>query len=133
MHPAVAFIAHFALFWLGAYVLSRSPVAFPAWVGLYVLGAICLLAVLRSRLASLRCSFWLRVAVYAALLSAIFFGADFALDTLGNSVKPRLQGSAFPGGLELYHVLCPGVVSVAAAAVLASLPGRQAALGGPGP
>jgi hypothetical protein len=131
MRPAVAFIAHFALFWLGAFVLYRSPVSFLGWVGLYVLGALGLSFVLRGRLASLRSSAWLQVAAYAALLSAIFFGADFALDTLGNSAKPRLQGPAFAGGLELYHVLCPGVVSVAVAAVLASR-SRKAALGGTG-
>ena len=128
MRPAIALIAHFALFWLGAYVLSRSSVALAAWLSLYALGALGLLVALRSRLRLLRWSTWLQVAVYAVLLSAIFFGADFALDTLGNSVKPRLRGPAFPGGLELFHVLCPGVVRVAAAAALASLPSRKSTL-----
>ncbi len=89
-----------------------------SWLGLFVLGALATAAFqLQSRwIFSARS--WALCAGYCLLLSSLFFGADFALDALGTSVKPRAELPIFVAGLELYHVLVPGAFSVAIGAFL---------------
>ena len=69
---------------------------------------------------------WFAMACYAALLAAIFYGANGALDALHGANRARPDVASAIGGLELWFVLCPGAVSVALGhAVRSALAKRQ--------
>lgn len=127
--PAVARVASHLLAFVGVLAaLPQQQVAPAAWLAVYAIGLVFLACAPRHRLYPQAPAWWLRVLLYSVLLAAIFFGADWALNTLGNSVKGRATLPAAFGGLELYAVLAPGVASVALGAWVGAL--LQAARGG---
>ena len=113
MLSAVALLIQAAAFWLAVCLIPINAVGTAAWLMLY--GCCAAILAVSSSVARLNLEWlaWLRVLFYALLLSVIFLGADFALDILRGSVKPRGQLPVFFDGLELYFVLMPGVASVA--------------------
>jgi hypothetical protein len=58
---------------------------------------------------------WLLVAAYAGLLAAVFWAANEGLALLHGATQVHRANTPAPGGLELWVVLCPGVVSLALA------------------
>jgi len=58
---------------------------------------------------------WLLVAAYAALLAAMFWAANEGLALLHGVTRAQRADTPAAGGLELWMVLCPGVVSLALA------------------
>jgi len=115
----VARLAAHALsfFVLAGWPLRAAGVEPGAWLVLYAAGAVFLCAAPGHRAYPRSIKAWLAVAFYSVLLAAVFFGADFALQTLGNSARPRASLPSWFGGLELYYVLVPGVTSVAIGAL----------------
>ena len=67
----------------------------------------------------------LQLLFFAALLALWFWGANFALDALGNSVQARRTPSHLRDGLPLHFILVPGVASVALGLYASALVRRQ--------
>ena len=129
MTPAWMTVAALAIqaaaFWSAVFMLPASTVGTAAWLALYACCAATLAvsaSIARMKLGLLA---WLQVLFYALLLAAIFFGADFALDTLRGAVRPRSQLPAFFNGLEFYFVLAPGVASIAVGGAARSILARS--------
>ncbi len=97
-----------------------NSVPHSSWIGLFVLGALATAALQLQTRWIFSARSWALFACYCLLLSSLFFGANFALDALGTSVKPRAELPTFVAGLELYHVLVPGAFSAAVGAFLAA-------------
>jgi len=116
----VALVVQAATFWLGVALISFVSVEREAWLWLY-LGCAVVLAISSKSKWDLSLSAWLQVFLYALLFALIFWGANFALDTLNGSVKLRRQLPPFFHGLEFYLVCCPGIASVAAGSVVRKL------------
>ncbi len=115
---APALLVQALVFGLGVRALQAWYVASVAWAGLYFCAVTAMAALLATgaaagRRTSLNACFWLRVAAYAGLFGAIFWGANFALDALHGAHRLKADVAAHLGGLELWLVLCPGVCSVA--------------------
>jgi hypothetical protein len=121
-----ALLGHMVAFWAAAHSVMASP---GAWLVLYLLGVLAVVLLGQLAIGRQPWQRWLRIFGYAALGAALFFGADFALDALGKSVAPRSAGAAFHGGVELYHVLFPGLASVAFGFMVSSLVCRYRAGG----
>ena len=89
-----------------------------AWLGLY-LGCLALGAALwHSRAQGLAATDALAAGIYALWLAAIFYGADGALAALHGPHRKDPGVSQLLGGLELWFVFCPGLVSLALATAL---------------
>ena len=113
MATAAALLAHLLSFVFVVTTVATPSVSFLAWLALYGLGAGYLLIGSYVRIPKLSARQWAMLFLYALLLAVIFAGAEFGLQTLGNSVKPRGVLPAYLGGLEPYFMLVPGVASVA--------------------
>ena len=113
MATAVGLLTHLLSFVVVVATVATPSVSIIAWLALYGVGALCLLIGPYLRLPKLPARQWAMVLMYALLLAVIFAGAEFGLQTLGNSVKPRGVLPSYLGGLEPYFMLVPGVASVA--------------------
>jgi hypothetical protein len=113
MSFAAGLLTHAAIFWAFVVLVPAAGVARGAWAFAYAAGALCLFAAQRARHLRLSPARALKLVGYSILVAALFFGADFALTTLGNSVTPRQALPAAFGGLELWYLLVPGVAAVA--------------------
>lgn len=113
----VRLAAHALTFVAVLVLLEPQGVAPSAWWGVATLGALFLVLAPGHPAYSRSARWWLGAAVVLAWLSAGFAGADFALRTLGNSVKARASLPPLLGGLELHWLLCPGLFSVAVGAL----------------
>lgn len=112
MADAVGLVVMTALYWTWVATVSGSRPSVTAWAGLFTLCA--LLALPGWRLPVPRLSRgWLIVAGYAALFAATFHGANMGLDALHGAQRRKADVALALGGIELWHVLCPGIVSVA--------------------
>jgi hypothetical protein len=105
-----------SVFWLPLAALGPGHVAWRTWMVLHAMLALALLALCMTPgpIARWGASRWLAMALYAALLSAFFAGADAGLDALQGTRPARAVPWPALGGLELWQLLCPGVVSLAA-------------------
>jgi hypothetical protein len=125
--PALAVQA--AVFWGVLALLGQGAVATPAWCVLHaVLAAVlcgCVLWPWRwasaRQLARIGPRRWLWIAFYALFLALFFAAADIGLDALHGVQRKRPEIAAQLGGLALWQLLCPGVFSVAVAALLDAL------------
>jgi hypothetical protein len=117
-------LAHAVAFGALLAVLRPAGVAPVAWLVVYGIGVAALAWGPRSRAWPRSPVVWLKVLAGAVLIAAVFFGADVALTTLGNSVKPRLPPPAALGGMTLPLFLLPGVATVAFGAWIGALVGR---------
>ena len=113
MATAAGLLAHLLSFVVVVATVATPSVSFIAWLTLYGVGAAYLLIGPYGSLLKLSAQQWALLLMYSVLLAVIFAGAEFGLQTLGNSVKPRGVLPAYLGGLELYFMLAPGVASVA--------------------
>lgn len=121
MNAAARLLAHATTFALLACVLEPAAVAPDALLGLFLSGTLVLALGPCLSCYPHAARTWAQVVFYSLLLGGLFFGADFALLALGNSVKPRAILPPAFGGLELYWVLVPGVASVGAGAWVGAL------------
>jgi hypothetical protein len=121
---AAALVIQAASYWFAVMALPISNVGTETWFVLYA-GCAAVLAI-GSLVPTLRLEFlgWLQVLVYSILLSAIFFGADFALEALRGAVRPRTRLPASFHGLEFYLVLAPGLASSAVGGAVGNLLAR---------
>ena len=115
MSAAIGWLTLSVVYGFGVAVLAWAAVSAFAWTVLYV---VCLLTTSllwsnRRHVADARA--WLAIAFYALLLAAMFFGADGALDALHGAQRAKARVADRLGGLELWFVLCPGVVAIALA------------------
>ena len=117
---ALKLLVHCAAFWGSVALLPSNSVAPLAWIVVYICGVATLLLTDRLLQRRLSLTTWLKLFVHALLLAAIFFGADFGLEALKGSIKPRAALPAFLHGLELYYLLVPGVTSVTLAGAVGS-------------
>ena len=113
MATAAGLLAHLLSFVVVVATVATPSVSFLAWLALYGLGAAYLLIGPYVPIPKLSARQWAKLFVYALILAVIFAGAEFGLQTLGNSVKPRGVLPSYLGGLEPYFMLVPGVASVA--------------------
>lgn len=111
MNSLVALAVHAISFWTAVAFIGGHQVAVPAWAVLFAVGAVAVLVASRGALPSLGSRRAALLFLYSVVLGGLFFGADFALNVLGNSVLPRAQLPGYLGGLELYFVLVPGLAS----------------------
>ena len=111
------------VFWLGAWLLRDQGVSMVAWAVLYVCCVSAAGALQYSRFAAYQLPprAWLLFAVNSALVAALFWGANTALDLINAPHRPKVDWATHLGGLELWFVLFPGVFSVAIAAWARSL------------
>ena len=112
------------VFWLGAWLLRDQGVSMVAWAVLYVCCVSAAGALQYSRFAAYQLPprAWLLFAVNSALVAALFWGANTALDLINAPQRPKDDWATHLGGLELWFALCPGVVSVAISSYVRSLP-----------
>ena len=113
MGTAAGLLTHLLSFVVVVATVATPSVSLIAWLSLYGVGAAYLLIGPYVPLPKLSVRQWAMLFVYALILAVIFAGAEFGLQTLGNSVKPRGGLPSYLGGLELYFMLVPGVASVA--------------------
>ena len=113
MATAAGLLAHLLSFVVVVATVATPSVSFIAWLALYGVGSAYLLIGRYVPLPKLSARQWAMLFVYALILAVIFAGAEFGLQTLGNSVKPRGVLPSYLGGLEPYFMLVPGVASVA--------------------
>lgn len=108
-------------FLAGLLVMAAVYGGFVAWIPLPGLADTAMLALFATlivaagllwRLARLTAARWLGVALLAAIGAAYLIGAEGALDTLHGAHRPKADVAGALGGLELWFVLCPGVVSL---------------------
>ncbi|UUX94379.1 hypothetical protein [Aquabacterium sp. J223] len=124
MTALAGLLAH-AVAFTGLLALLRPVGVVPvAWVLVFGLGSAVLTWGPRHPIWPRSPAVWLKVFAVTVLVAAVFFGADVALTTLGNSVKPRVPPPEALGGLTLPLFLVPGVASVACGAWVGALVGR---------
>ncbi len=109
------------LYGFGSFLFATETVSYTAWVSLYGVCALVFAVIRASGVGAGAAGPWLAVALHAALFAVIFFGAGLALDALHgvHRAGPDVAGSL--GGLALWFVLCPGVVSVALGQALSNV------------
>ena len=110
-------------FWSGMWLFRDQSVSMVAWAVLYLCCASAAGAMQYSRFAAYPLSprAWLLFAVNSALVAALFWGANTALDLINAPHRPKVDWATHLGGLELWFALFPGVFSVAIAAWARSL------------
>ena len=113
MGTAAGLLTHWLSFALVVTTVAPPSVSPVAWLALYGVGVGYMLIGPYVRIPKLSARQWALLLMYSVLLAVIFAGAEFGLQTLGNSVKPRGVLPAYLGGLEPYFMLVPGVASVA--------------------
>lgn len=114
------------IYWGVAAALAPSNgVAGLAWLMLYGACIAGAMAVWRFDLFRLPPGKWLVAAALAGLLAAILWGANIGLDALHGSSRVKVNVASSLGGLELWLVLCPGIVSIALASSLRGVIARR--------
>jgi hypothetical protein len=111
---------HAALFAAFVLFLPAPGVTAAAWAGLYLLSVGVLLVLPHTPLARVDAISWIAVAAWAAFFAIFFATAAFALDALHGAHRPKAEVARHLGGLELWFVLCPGLVALAPARALAA-------------
>ncbi len=122
MAVAIALLIQSLTFWAGVWLLRDQRVSMFAWAALYVCCLSVAAALCHRRFARFKPSpgAWLLFALNSALLAALFWGANMALDLVNGAHRPKADWAAQLGGLELWFALCPGVLSVAIAGCVRS-------------
>ena len=120
---AAALLIQAIAFWACVWLLRHQPVSIIAWSALYGCCALAAVALHHQRFArfQMQPGSWLLFALNAALLAALFWGANAALDLLNGPYRPKNDWTARLGGLELWFALFPGVWSIAMAGCVRSL------------
>ena len=113
MNTTVRLAAHLFTFVGFLALLQPGTVEPAAWLAVFTVGWVFLILAPNHQAYPKSQGTWLKAALYTLLLASLFFGTDFALHALGNTVKPRAALPPYLGGLELYWLLVPGVLSVA--------------------
>ena len=125
MNTTVRLAAHLFTF-VGFLALLRPGTVEPAaWLGVFAIGWAFLILAPNHQAYPKSQGTWLKAALYTLLLASLFFGTDLALHALGNTVKPRAALPPYLGGLELYWLLVPGVLSVAIGALAGAAFGQR--------
>jgi len=101
VNSAARLAAHFVSFFTIAWLLRSESVESRVWLVAYAAGVAFLCFAPQFRIYPRSAKLWALVAFYSSLLSALFFGTNFALEALAGSVKPRAPIPAIFGGLEL--------------------------------
>ena len=125
IHTAVALGTHVVVFWGGAWFVSAPPDRALSWVLSYAAGAVFLTAARWQNKLCLTLRQSTQLLFYASIVAIWFWGANLALDTLGNSVKATRLPPEQREGLPLHLLLVPGVVSVALGALAAAALDRK--------
>jgi hypothetical protein len=108
------FAVQAAVYWSAVAALRSLAVTPAAWCGLQVLVLLGWWVSCRWRYSStLPPRSWAALAVYALLGAALFAGANFGMDALHGANRPTAQVAAHLGGVELWVVLYPGLLSLA--------------------
>ena len=117
MNTTVRLAAH--LFTFGSFLALLRPATVEpaAWLAVFITGWVFLTLAPNHRAYPRRPGTWVKAALYTLLLASLFFGTDLAVQLLGNTVRPRAALPPYLGGLELYWLLVPGVLSVATGAL----------------
>lgn len=116
-----ALLTHLFTFRAGAWLAGAPEPADFSWSLCYLVGAAFLAAGAwfpKLRL-SPRAAF--EVLGYSVLLAIVFWGANMALDILGNAVRVRRLAPELRAGLPIHFVLVPGVASVGVGALADAL------------
>ena len=127
MTTAVALLVHGLVYALGAWLARPASQDTQPWAVWYCIGAMTLVLALQVVKLRVKPSQALQVLLFAALLAVWFWGANFALDVLGNSVQARRTPLELRSGLPIHFILVPGVASVALAVLASTLVGRRTA------
>ena len=131
MTTAVALLVHGLVYALGAWLAWPTSHDTQAWALWYCIGAMTLVLALHVAKIRVKPSSALQVLLFAALLAVWFWGANFALDALGNSVQASRTPLQLRSGLPIHFILLPGVASVALAVLASTLVGRRTAVAKP--
>ena len=131
MTTAVALLVHGIVYALGAWFARPASHDTQAWALWYCIGAMTLVLAIQVAKIRVKPSSALQVLLFAALLAVWFWGANFALDVLGNSVQARRTPLELRSGLPIHFILFPGVASVALAVLASTLVGRRTAVAKP--
>ncbi len=118
---AIGLLVHYACFWGGVSLLSPPAYGVLDWSPWYLAGVVYLLASHRQGKARLSGGQCARLLLYSCVVAVWFWGATFALDTLGNSVQTRRLASVSQDGPPLHLLLLPGLASIAVGAFAAAL------------
>jgi hypothetical protein len=122
---AVALLVHGLAYASGVWLLGFATHSAQDWVLWYALGALALVLALPIGKLHIEPARALQILFFAALIALWFWGANFALDALGNSVQARRTPSHLQDGLPLHFILVPGVASVALALYASTFVRRQ--------
>ena len=126
MKTIASLVAHSIAFTAFVGLCRPDTVAPVALLGVFVAGFAFLVWAPRHKRCPRSPVAWLATFVYAILLAAVFAGADFAMEALGNSIRSRAPLPPAFGGLELYWLLVFGVATVAVGALVGSTVERRA-------
>ena len=117
MNTTVRLAAHLLTFG-GLLALLRPATVEPAaWLLVFAIGWLFLILAPSHRAYPKAQGTWIKAALYTLLRALLFFGSGLALQVLGNTVRPRATLPLYLGGLELYWLRVPGVLSVATGAL----------------
>lgn len=111
MPTFVALVAHFLAYWLPASRLADPGEGLWGWVLCYVGGAVALLLSHRYKELQLSTRIAAELTGYATLAALLFWGANQALDLLGNSVSARRIPPEWRMAFPLHFVLFPGLAA----------------------
>ena len=125
MNTTVRLAAHLLTFGSLLALLRPATVEPAAWLAVFTVGWVFLILAPNHRAYPKTQGTWVKAALYTLLLSSLFFGTDLALQALGNTVRPRATLSPYLGGLELYWLLVPGVLSVVTGALAGAVLERR--------
>jgi len=103
---------HGLLFWGAVLTLAGPTTAIPDCALVYAFGATYLVVSHWKDVLRLSLRRAIEVSFYASVVAVWFWGANDALDILGNSVRASRVSSQAREGLPLHFLLFPGVVSV---------------------
>ena len=121
MANAIGLSALTVLFWSGVAVLSPAAISTIAWASLYGLCVVVSITLWSYGPGRAKSRDWLWAAVYAVLLATFCYGVNSGLDVLYGVHRHRAHPEELLGGLELWFILCPGVVAIAMAGATRSL------------
>ncbi len=100
------------VYWGGFALFDPAGVA---WVARTVFYACCVATLLLARRSAWSVApaiVWMVRAAYCVLLAVLFYGVNQARDVLYGPERPKADLPGWLGGLELWWILCPGLVSV---------------------
>lgn len=120
MHLVLGLLTHAATFWAVVWLTEASSFDGGLWLLCYAAGAASLVAGRWVPRLVPNTAQAFQVVAYAGLLALVFWGANEALDVLGNSVPARRLPPELRMGLPLHLFLVPGVASAGLGAMVAA-------------